>query len=117
MSRAAGVSGPRFRVLGDESAYAVYGLDVQEPQLRDGVWPGADGYGVVPEADWGILGRNDDVARVPTEPGDYPAFYAGVAASIRDGAPVPVDPRDAVEVVRIIERAHAMARQSATSTT
>jgi predicted dehydrogenase len=41
--------------------------------------------------------------------GDYPAFYDGVAAAMLDGAPAPVDPRDALEVVRIIERAHALA--------
>lgn len=108
MSRAAGQAGPRFRVLGSESAYSVYGLDNQEPFLKERRWPGSDGYGVTPEAEWGTLGTGDDLALVPTEPGDYPAFYAGVAASILEGAPSPVDPRDALEVVRIIERAHAL---------
>lgn len=108
MSRAAGQSGPRFRVLGSESAYKVYGLDNQEPFLKEKRWPGSDGYGITPESEWGSVGAGDVVEPVPTEAGDYPAFYAGVAASIRDGAPSPVDPRDALEVVRIIERAHAL---------
>ena len=111
MSRAAGQSGPRFRVLGSRSAYTVYGLDGQEPALKDRRWPGSDGFGVTAEAEWGLLGIDGSDAGLrplPTERGDYPAFYAGVAASIRDGAPVPVDPRDALEVVRIIERAHAL---------
>jgi predicted dehydrogenase len=112
MSRAAGQTGPRFRVLGDASAYAVDGLDNQEPFLKERRWPGSEGYGVTPESEWGTLGLGDDLSRVPTEAGDYPAFYAGVAASIRDGAPVPVEPRDAIEVVRIIERAHEMSRQA-----
>ncbi|CAN5375348.1 Gfo/Idh/MocA family oxidoreductase [soil metagenome] len=112
MSRLAGQSGPRFRVLGSESAYTVYGLDGQEPMLKLAQWPGSQGYGVTPEAEWGMLGIDgsaEGLVRVPTEAGDYPAFYAGVAASILHGAPAPVDPKEALEVVRIIERAHALA--------
>ena len=109
MSRAAGQSGPRFRVLGSEAGYKVYGLDNQEPFLKEQRWPGSDGYGITPEAEWGTIGVGEPYQPVPTEPGDYPAFYAGVAASILEGAPSPVDPRDALEVVRIIERAHALA--------
>ena len=109
MSRAAGQTGPRFRVLGSESAYSVGGLDNQEPFLKEQRWPGSDGYGITPEAEWGTIGVGDSLTAVPTEAGDYPAFYAGMAAAIRDGAPVPVDPRESLEVVRIIERAHAIA--------
>ena len=112
VSRAAGQCGPRFRVLGDESSYSVYGLDNQEPFLKDERWPGSEGYGVTPSSEWGLLGVADSLEPVPTEAGDYPAFYAGVAASILDGAPSPVDPKDALEVVRIIERAHALASAS-----
>ena len=115
MSRAAAQAGPRIRVLGSESAYTVYGLDGQEPALKQRVWPGDAGYGETPEAEWGLLGIDGSEAGltpVPTEPGGYADFYAGVAAAILDGAPAPVDPRDALEVVRIIERAHALsARQ------
>jgi scyllo-inositol 2-dehydrogenase (NADP+) len=109
MSRAAAQSGPRFRVLGTESGYTVYGLDGQEAALDRRVWPGAKSYGVTPKSQWGLLGvAGSDAAltQVPTELGNYPAFYAGVAASILDGGPVPVDPRESLEVVRIIQRAH-----------
>jgi len=108
LSRAAGQSGPRFRVLGSQSAYTVYGLDGQEPALKERQWPGSSGYGVTPESEWGLLGVGDEIAPVRTEDGRYPDFYAGVAASILDGAPPIVDPRDAIEVVRILERAHAL---------
>ena len=110
MSRVAAQSGPRFRVLGDESGYSVYGLDGQEPALKVGRWPGSEGYGETPAAQWGLLGVDNGeqpLVPVPTEAGGYPDFYAQVAASIRDGAPVPVDPRSALETVRIIEQAHA----------
>ena len=110
MSRAAAQSGPRFRVLGSESGYTVYGLDGQEPALKLQKWPGSDGYGVTPESEWGLLGIDGSEAGltpVPTEPGDYPAFYAGVAAAICDGALAPVDLRDVLEVVCIFERAYS----------
>jgi len=115
MSRAAGQSGPRFRALGSESAYTVYGLDGQEASLRSLAWPGSPGYGETPEADWGLIGTGDDLAPVPTERGAYSDFYVGVAAAILDGASPPVDPREALEVVRIIERAHALAAASSGS--
>jgi predicted dehydrogenase len=115
MSRAAAQAGPRMRVLGSESGYTVYGLDGQEPALKQRIWPGDAGYGTTPEAQWGLLGidgSDEGLTPVPTEPGGYPDFYAGVAAAILDGAPAPVDPRDALEVVRILERAHAVSAAS-----
>ena len=109
MSRVAGQSGPRLRALGSKSAYSVYGLDNQEPALKNYEWPGSEGFGVTPESEWGTLGIEGSLERVPTERGNYAGFYEGLASSILDGAPLPVDPRDALEVVRIIERAHAIA--------
>ncbi|WP_411700416.1 Gfo/Idh/MocA family oxidoreductase [Conyzicola sp.] len=112
MSRAAAQSGPRFRVLGDKSGYSVHGLDNQEAALKEGRWPGSEGYGVTPPADWGMLGidgSEEGLAAYPTSLGAYPEFYAGVAATVRDGAPSPVDPRDSLEVVRIIQRAQEIA--------
>lgn len=111
MSRAAAQSGPRFRVLGDVSGYTSYGLDSQEAALKEYRWPGSDGYGTTPEEEWGLLGidgAGQSPERVEPELGDYPRFYAGVADAILHGAPVPVDPRESLEVVRIIERAHAL---------
>ncbi|TBN56947.1 oxidoreductase [Glaciihabitans arcticus] len=112
MSRAAAQGGPRFRVLGSEGAYRVYGLDNQEAALREARWPGSEGYGITPEAEWGDLGIEGATTKRQTEKGDYPAFYEEVAAAIRTGAPAPVDPRDALEVLRIIERAHALSAAS-----
>lgn len=109
MSRVAGQSGPRFRVLGSASSYSVDGLDNQESFLKEQRWPGSEGYGLTPESEWGTAGLGESLAPVPTMAGDYPAFYRGVAASILEGAPAPVDPRDCLEVVRVIERAQALA--------
>src|SRR6185312_2717169 len=108
MSRVAAQSGPRFRVLGSFAAYVVHGLDSQEPLLKAGGLPTDDGYGIEPESAWGLVGidGSKDVRpeRLTTERGDYPAFYAALAASIREGAPLPVDPRDSLEALRILAR-------------
>ncbi len=111
LSRLAAQSGPRFRVLGDESAYTVYGLDGQESALKRGVRPGDAEYGVTPPEQWGHVGgqsADSPPTPFPTEHGDYPAFYAAVAATILDGAPPPVDPRAALETLRILEQAHEL---------
>ncbi len=108
VSRVAGQSGPRFRVLGTGAAYTVYGLDNQEPSLKNHVWPGDVGYGETQESDWGVIGVGNDLTAVPSEPGDYPAFYAGVAATILEGAAPPVAPAEALATLRILEQAHTI---------
>ncbi|WP_019927101.1 Gfo/Idh/MocA family oxidoreductase [Nocardia sp. BMG111209] len=111
MSAVAGQAGPRFRVLGSESAYVVEGLDPQEADLRAGRRPG-DGkpWGTVEPEQWGRLGTEDGAEPVRTESGDYPAFYRAMAATLRDGAPVPVDPRDALDTLTVLETARERAR-------
>jgi len=95
----------RMRVLGSHAAYVKHGLDVQEAALRGGARPGSSAWGREPPGHWGRLGAGDEWVPVPTERGDYPAFYAGIATALRTGAPPPVDPADAVAVLEIIEAA------------
>ncbi|MEV0029791.1 Gfo/Idh/MocA family oxidoreductase [Nocardia sp. NPDC050793] len=97
--------GPRFRVLGADAGYVTYGLDPQEEALRAGRDPREDEWGAVESERWGLLGAEPDLSPYPTLAGDYPAFYAEMAAAILDGAPVPVDPRDAVAALRVLEAA------------
>jgi scyllo-inositol 2-dehydrogenase (NADP+) len=112
MSRLSAQIGPRFRVLGSRAGYLVYGLDGQEPALVAGASPADADFGLAPEGAWGTLGiegSEEPPVRVPTESGDYGGFYAGVAATIRGGAPSPVDPADALATLRIIAEAHELA--------
>ncbi|MEV6620342.1 Gfo/Idh/MocA family oxidoreductase [Amycolatopsis sp. NPDC051106] len=107
MSSLAAVPGPRFHVLGEKAGYTKWGLDPQEQALKDGARPGDDGFGHEPRENWGTLGVRGDTRAVEPEPGDYGRFYRLLAAAIENGGELPVDPRDAVDVLRIIERAHA----------
>ncbi|WP_194896287.1 Gfo/Idh/MocA family oxidoreductase [Catenulispora pinisilvae] len=113
MSAVAAQPGPRLRVLGNQSAYTVRGLDPQEAALRAGRRPGP-GWGEPAESDWGLLGPTDEARPYPSLPGDYPAFYAGVVAALREGKAAPVDPRDAVNTLTILELARRSAAEGRT---
>jgi scyllo-inositol 2-dehydrogenase (NADP+) len=99
----------RMRVLGSRSAYVKVQSDIQEAALRSGGRPDQPGWGEEPREHWGLLGVGDAATPVRSEPGAYQQFYAGVVASLRDGAPPPVDPEDAVAGLEIIEAAKSQA--------
>lgn len=97
--------GPRFHVVGSHAAYTKWGLDGQENALAEGMLPSDPQYGVEPQESWGTVGVGTSCTLEPTSPGAYPQFYSQLAQALQSGATVPVDPRDAVEVLRIIESA------------
>jgi scyllo-inositol 2-dehydrogenase (NADP+) len=104
--------GPRMRVLGTRSAYVKYGLDVQEDALRRGGRPDRDeAWGIENEASYGTLGVVGEATPIATEPGAYQRYYEGVAAALRGEGELPVDPRDSVEGLRIIEAARQSQEQ------
>ncbi len=105
-------AGPRFRVLGTGAAWVKDGPDGQEAALREGWRPGDPGWGEEPEERWGRLGAGDRFEPVPLERGCWERFYAGVAAALRDGAPPPVDPADAVAGLEVIEAARRSAAEA-----
>ena len=108
--------GPRFRLVGLRGMYVKDNLDPQEEALRTGLRPGMEGWGQEPAERWGRLwtqvGEVAMESRVETAPGRYEAYYAAMRDAIRTGAPVPVDPRDAVASLRVIEAAQTSARES-----
>jgi predicted dehydrogenase len=109
MSTVAALPQARMRLLGLTGAYVKDGLDGQEEALRTGGRPGAPDWGEEPPEHWGRLASDDKVIPVATEPGAYERFYAGVERWLREGAPAPVDPADAVIGLEILEAAFASA--------
>lgn len=97
--------GARLRALGSRAAYVAPELDPQEAALRAGASPAEPGWGAVPQRDWGRVVAGVDDRPVPSEPGNYGAFYAGWRDALHGRGPVPVDPADAVATLRILEAA------------
>jgi scyllo-inositol 2-dehydrogenase (NADP+) len=97
--------GPRFRLLGSAAAYVKWGMDVQESWLAEGRSPRESGWGEEPESCWGNLVAGDERRPVPTLPGSYGLFYAGMASFLLDGASPPVDIADAIVTAEVIEAA------------
>ena len=104
---------PRFAIHGTRGSYVKHGLDTQEDQLKAGLRPGQPGFGGGnTPGRLRVLEGDDEVERdLPTLDGAYGDFYRAVAASIRDGAPFPVSPQDAVDVMTIIELAARSAEE------
>ncbi len=96
--------GPRFQLHGDRGSFVKHGLDGQEAALRAGHKPGGSDWGLDEPDFYGTLYEADGGERVvETVPGDYPAFYRGVAAAILDGAPPPVTAESARDVLAVLE--------------
>ncbi|AVI63946.1 oxidoreductase [Halomonas sp. GFAJ-1] len=98
---------PRFRIHGTKGSYTKYGLDPQEERLKGGE---------IPTPHWGVdapgaLVLNEDESESvsiqhrehPTLPGNYLAYYQGVAAALRDSAPLPVNIDDALRTMMLLE--------------
>jgi predicted dehydrogenase len=104
--------GPRFRLLGSEGGFTKHGVDPQEPYIVAGGTPLDEEYGLEAPEWAGTLGRNGHLDRLPTERGAYPEFYRLLGEKINDGGassglPLPVNPADAVAVLRLIEKARS----------
>ena len=97
----------RFRVLGREGAYVVGGADSQEDVLRAGLTPASEGdaWGTEPVESWGHLHRGDARTLVPTERGRWDTYYPAFATAVRGSGAVPVDPRDAVVALQVLDAA------------
>ncbi|MER6682757.1 Gfo/Idh/MocA family protein [Streptomyces olivaceoviridis] len=114
--------GPRFRVLGSRAGYVKYGLDPQEAALREGSRPGSTpDWGAEDESLWGRVGSGESPLTgggtpVPTLPGDYPAYYAAVAAALRGDGPNPVTALEAAAALDVLEAARRSARDKVTVT-
>jgi predicted dehydrogenase len=106
----------RFIVQGEKGSFVKYGLDTQEESLKAGQRP--------PQAKWGEDNRDGVLTLshegvladkpLPTLPGDYPAYYAGVRDAILGRGENPVPASDAIRVMELIELGIHSSHQQAT---
>ncbi|QES48416.1 oxidoreductase [Streptomyces venezuelae] len=123
MSATTAQLGPRFRVLGSSAGFVKYGLDPQEAALREGRRPGQPDqpWGEEPEHCRGTVGSGESPLTgggrpEPTVPGDYPAYYAAVAAALREGGPAPVTAQEAAQALAVLEAARRSSHEGTTIT-
>jgi predicted dehydrogenase len=107
---------PQQALHGTRGSFVKYGRDPQENWLKEGR---------VPTRDWGVdprpgrltvIGEGADGALTTREypglPGDYLAFYTGVAEALAGDAPLPVSVEEGIEVMTLLEAGLDSYRQS-----
>ena len=106
-----GAPGPRFRVTGRTGTFAVESDDGQSERLLAGGTEMPGPFGTVPEARWGRIYRGEGVPPepVPAETGNWSSFYSAFARAVRGAGPLPVDPRDAVAALEVLDAARLSA--------
>jgi predicted dehydrogenase len=95
------VPAPRFVVHGDRGTFLKHGLDPQEDRLKAGASP----QGLDPVAAELTLWKDGawQTAQRTCEPGNYPAYYAGIRDALLGKGPNPVTVEEAVAVITLLE--------------
>lgn len=99
----------RFTIHGKLGSYIKFGLDTQEDALKRKIDVHDEVFGVDDrDGQLTIASEPFDGAALvsksrSTERGNYLAYYSGVHDALRNGAPNPVSPEDALAVMRLIE--------------
>lgn len=118
----------KFFVRGYDGSFIKYGDDKQESQIMSGQTTATPGFGVEPEATWGLLttkekfhdsqvrddGSGRWVGKFPSLKGDYSDFYVDLVKAIRGEAEVKVTPEHARKGIRVIEIARESAEKGCT---
>lgn len=106
VSSVVGAPGPKLRVNGSKGSLVIKDLDQQEAHLRKGFLPRP--------GEWLNAAEVTSEARIhtgetsynyPALAGDYPKFYQGVKANLKNGSELPVNREFALSVARIIDHA------------
>ncbi|POY35437.1 oxidoreductase [Solitalea longa] len=101
---------PGYILNGTNGSFVKKRMNLQEDQLKAGILPDDEGYGIEPETEWGILNvdKNGETKRnsVPTPPSNYKQFFDLVYNHLRNDGPIPIDPSDALTGIKIIEAAY-----------
>jgi predicted dehydrogenase len=95
---------------GTEGSFVKYGVDPQEEALNMGHYPDEPGWGIEPEANWGILNTTLSGIHfrgpVETTAGCYQEFYNLLYESIVNGKELAVKPEESLSGIKIIRAAY-----------
>lgn len=112
----------RYWIRGTKGSFKKFHLDCQEDQLKEGLRPGDNGYGLEPKERYGVLNKFDEKTgavsseTVPTvEPATYAEFYRKIARALGgDMNQVPVKPEQARDLIRLVELVRESSRTGKT---
>ena len=101
-------SSPRYVINGTKGSFIKYGVDVQEDQLKSGMSPSDEAFGIEPAHQQGKLylyeGSNIVIKDVVTEKGNWALLFENLYQSVTKGTPLLIDMKDVVEQIKIIEK-------------
>ncbi len=102
--------GPRFVLCGDKGGFVKYGTDVQEEELKAGIFPlDKANWGEEPEGLWGKLNTDVNglhiIGKVESERGEYLAYYKNVYNAIVEKEELIVKPEQGRNTIKVIEHA------------
>ena len=99
--------GPRYVLHGTKGSFVKYGLDVQEDNLKAGLMPGMEGYGVESKQNSGILNAEINGVsfrgHVDTEAGNWGLLFQNLYEAIAEGQELLIKPEEILEQLKIIE--------------
>lgn len=100
---------PAYIFHGTKGTFLKSKSDIQEAELQKEIKPNTDNWGMESESERGQLyfmkeGKSTKKL-IPSEKGNYMAYYDGIYEAIRNDKPVPVSPKEATQVIKIIEAA------------
>ena len=97
--------GPHFSVHGERGSFLSFGLDGQEPALKQGQRPGMPGWGESDNWQARYTDAEGQPHEVRREPGRCEAYYRGIVASLRHRTALDVTAQQARAVIGVIEAA------------
>jgi scyllo-inositol 2-dehydrogenase (NADP+) len=98
-----GSPGPKIRLSGDRGSLVINDLDPQEPMLRAGQKPTADGWPKGAKTDAQVF-TGEQSKSYPSESGNYVKFYQLVKAGLQTGI-MPISTEMILQVAKIIDKA------------
>lgn len=95
-------AGPKFELHGSQASYFKSGSDIQENQLKAGMSPDEEGYGLDSVAGELYLPESSHPELITHQAGCYSKYYEGVADAIANNAPLPVTAAQGLDVIRLL---------------
>jgi scyllo-inositol 2-dehydrogenase (NADP+) len=106
---------PAYVLHGRKGSFIKTKSDIQEALLLKGLLPDAPDWGAEAPAEWGLLHTEIDGEIVkkflPGTNGNYMGYFQGIYEALVNGAPNPVQPEDAINVIRVIEKAFESSKE------